>query len=66
MAANEPTDPGVIAKGLNEYRQAKQRQWAERHPQPRPTEDAQRAARAVLVAGIAPATKPQRDQQDTA
>jgi hypothetical protein len=65
MAANESTDPRVIADGLNARKLAKQREWAERAPQPRPTEAIQRAARAVLVAGIAPATKPQKDQQDT-
>lgn len=65
MAANEPTDSKVQAEGLNEYRLAKQRQFAERAEQQRPNTDVQRAARAVLVAGIPPATKPQKDQ-DTA
>ncbi len=66
MAANESTDPQVIAAGLDEYRLAKQKQFAERAPQPRPNEAVQRHARAVLVAGIPPATKPQNDQQDSA
>lgn len=64
MAASEPTDPRVIADGLNARKLAKEREWSERRPQPRPTEDVQRQARAVLVNGIAPATKPQK--QDTA
>ncbi len=66
MAANESTDPHVIAAGLDEYRKAKIKQFAERVAQQHPNGAVQRQARVVLVAGIAPATKPQKDQQDTA
>ena len=65
LVVSPNSDPQVIAAGLEAYRQAKQRQFAERAPQPRPNEHVQRHARAVLVNGIAPATKPQKEQ-DTA
>jgi hypothetical protein len=61
MAANESTDPRVIAAGLEAYRVAKQREFAERAEQRRPNTEVQRQARAVLVAGIPPATKPEKD-----
>ena len=64
MAANESTDPRVIAAGLEAYRVAKQKEFAERAEQQRPNTDVQRQARAVLVAGIAAGRKDLK--QDTA